>query len=45
MASPAGAADEWGNLKGKFVFVGTPPKPDKIDTTKEPLCKAHDVKS
>lgn len=41
--TPASAADEWGNLKGKFVLVGTPPKLDKPDTTKEPLCKAHKV--
>ncbi|HEY2840909.1 MAG TPA: hypothetical protein VGJ26_17260 [Pirellulales bacterium] len=36
-------AEEWGNLKGRFVFEGPLPVPAKVDTTKEPLCKAHDV--
>jgi len=41
--SPAAAADEWGNLKGQFVFNGAAPAAAKIDTTKEPMCKAHNV--
>jgi len=42
--SVASAADEWGTLKGQFLFDGTAPKAMKVDTTKEPLCKAHDIK-
>lgn len=34
---PAVAAD-YGNLKGKFVFDGTPPKPKKLDVNKDLEC-------
>ena len=37
------AAAEWGNLKGQFIYDGDAPKPDKVDTSKEPLCSKHEV--
>ena len=41
MASPSWAAD-WGNLKGKFLFDGTPPTPVPIKVTKDqPVCGNH----
>jgi plastocyanin len=41
---PAAAAD-WGNLKGRFVYDGDPPKEQSIDTSKEPMCSKHKVVS
>lgn len=34
---------EWGNLKGKFIYNGDPPKPEKIDASKDPVCTKHDL--
>ncbi|MBI2824848.1 MAG: hypothetical protein HYX69_09195 [Planctomycetia bacterium] len=37
-------AQQWGNLKGKFVYEGTPPKPAKLNITKDPeVCGKHDL--
>jgi hypothetical protein len=36
--SVAWAADEWGTLKGKFVFDGKAPTPEKLNVSKEPMC-------
>ncbi|HWB11031.1 MAG TPA: methylamine utilization protein [Pirellulales bacterium] len=44
VAHPAGAV-EWGNLKGRFVYDGDPPKEQSIDTSKEPMCSKHKVVS
>ena len=41
-ASATHAAD-WGTLKGRFVYDGTPPKPQAIDTSKEAACSKHKV--
>jgi plastocyanin len=43
-AHPAGAV-EWGNLKGRFIYDGDPPKEQSIDTSKEPMCAKHKVVS
>ncbi len=32
---------QWGTLKGKFVYNGTAPVPQKLDTSKEKLCGEH----
>lgn len=37
------AAAEWGNLKGQFIYDGKAPEPEKVDTSKEPLCSKHPV--
>ncbi len=37
-SSIAAAADEWGNLKGRFVFDGKAPTPATLDVSKEPVC-------
>jgi hypothetical protein len=37
-SSIAAAADEWGNLKGRFVFDGKAPTPEALPVSKEPLC-------
>jgi plastocyanin len=42
ISHPAGAAD-WGNLKGRFIYDGDPPKQQSIDTSKEPICSKHKV--
>jgi hypothetical protein len=39
----ATAQAQWGNLKGKFVYDGKPPVPQKLDTNKEPMCVAHNL--
>jgi hypothetical protein len=39
--SSVASAQEWGTLKGKFVFDGKPPVPKAINVTKEPACEAH----
>lgn len=31
-------ADDWGTLKGRFLYDGKPPVPAKLDVTKEPAC-------
>ena len=39
------SAAEWGNLKGKFIYDGTPPQPKPLDINKDPECckvKHHD---
>jgi len=36
-------AEEWGTLKGRFVYDGQAPAPKPIDTSKEPQCAAHHV--
>lgn len=41
-ASQAYAAD-WGTLKGRFIYDGTPPKLQTIDTSKEQMCSKHKV--
>ncbi len=37
------ATAQWGTLKGRFVYVGKAPAPEKIDTGKEPACAKHAV--
>jgi hypothetical protein len=37
-SSIAAAADEWGNLKGRFVFDGKAPTPEALNVSKEPTC-------
>lgn len=43
LLSAAAQAADWGTLKGRFVYDGTPPKPQAIDTGKEPACAKHKV--
>jgi plastocyanin len=40
VAHVATAAD-WGDLKGQFIYDGTPPKPAPLQVDKEPACKKH----
>ncbi len=35
------ASAQWGNLKGKFVYDGKAPEPQKLNVAKEPMCMAH----
>jgi hypothetical protein len=42
LVAQANAAD-WGTLKGRFVYDGTPPKEQSIDTSKELACSKHKV--
>ncbi|HEV3023139.1 MAG TPA: hypothetical protein VGX76_11760, partial [Pirellulales bacterium] len=37
------ASAQWGTLKGRFVYDGKAPTPEKIDTSKEPMCGKHNV--
>jgi len=37
-SATAQAADEWGNLKGRFVFDGKAPTAARLDASKEPVC-------
>jgi hypothetical protein len=40
---PAGDDQQWGTIKGRVVWAGDAiPKPEVIDTSKEPRCKAKD---
>jgi hypothetical protein len=39
----AADAADWGNLKGRFIYDGDPPKVQAIDTSKEALCSKHKV--
>ena len=32
---------QWGNLKGKFVYDGKAPAPQKLNVAKEPMCTEH----
>lgn len=34
---------QWGTLKGKFVYNGKAPTPQKLDTSKEKLCGDHNL--
>ncbi len=43
LLSSVASAQEWGTLKGKFVFDGKPPTPKAINVTKEPACEAHNL--
>lgn len=45
LLSSAASAADWGTLKGRFVYDGTPPKRQAIDTGKEPACAKHKVES
>lgn len=35
----AGGDGQWGTLTGRIVYDGPPPKPEPIDTSKDPNCK------
>ncbi|HUY34833.1 MAG TPA: hypothetical protein VMV69_18955 [Pirellulales bacterium] len=35
------AAAQWGTLKGRFVYDGKAPAPEKIESGKEPACAKH----
>ncbi|HEY4309906.1 MAG TPA: hypothetical protein VGN12_10680 [Pirellulales bacterium] len=37
----ASADAQWGNLKGKFVYDGKAPEPQKLNVAKEPMCMTH----
>jgi len=37
------ATAQWGTLKGRFVYDGKAPAPEKVDTGKEPACAKHAV--
>jgi hypothetical protein len=37
------ATAQWGTLKGRFVYDGKAPAPEKPDTSKEPACAKHGV--
>jgi len=40
---PAGGDQQWGTIKGRVVWAGDElPKPETIDTSKEPRCAAKD---
>ena len=40
---PGGDDQQWGTIKGRVVWAGGPiPKPEAIDSSKEPMCKAKD---
>jgi plastocyanin len=41
--SVGAATAQWGTLKGRFVYDGKAPAPEKIDTGKEPACAKHAV--
>lgn len=43
LVSSAAHAAGWGTLKGRFIYDGTPPKPQAILTDKEPACAKHKV--
>ena len=44
LSGAAGAADEWGTVKGQVTWGGkSPPAEEKVDTTKEPLCAKCNV--
>ena len=44
LGGAAGAADEWGAVKGQVTWGGkSPPAEEKVDTTKEPLCAKCNV--
>jgi plastocyanin len=43
LVSHAAQAADWGTLKGRFIYDGTPPKEQAIDTGKEPACAKHKV--
>lgn len=36
-------AADWGNLKGQFIYDGTPPDPAPLQVDKEPACKKHQL--
>lgn len=43
---PQGAAGEWGNLTGRFVYGGPPPEPKTIDVPNKPefaVCRKHPI--
>lgn len=40
----AARADDWGSIKGRFTFDGTPPAPTKLDINKDQAtCGNHDL--
>lgn len=41
----AANAEDWGTLKGRFIYDGDPPKVQVIPTDKEPLCAKHKVEN
>ncbi len=44
LGAVAVSADEWGNLKGQFLYGGDPPQPDKLTITKdEQECCQHNL--
>ena len=36
-------ADEWGTLKGRFIYDGKAPTPIKLDVSKEAACASHNL--
>lgn len=43
-ATQTAALAGWGNLKGKFVYDGTAPSPQKLDASKDPeVCGKHEL--
>jgi plastocyanin len=41
-ATSGDATEGWGDLVGQFVYVGTPPEPEKIEVTKDiEVCSLH----
>lgn len=45
-AAPAGkvAAEDWGTLKGRFIYGGTPPEPAKLTVDKDQaVCGVHNL--
>lgn len=42
-AGKAASDGKWGTLTGRFVYPGTPPKAEKLNVSKEPLCSPHNL--
>ena len=43
LLSAAEATAERGTMKGRFLYDGKPPKPEPLDTSREPLCKQFNL--
>jgi hypothetical protein len=44
LAAAGTAQAQWGTLRGRFVYDGTPPQPEKINVTKDPeVCGKHNL--
>ena len=43
LSSAATAQAQWGTLKGQFIYDGKAPEAKKLDTSKEPMCVAHNL--